>query len=237
MDAIFNVDRRNSALIALSMLQITLMLTANVLIYKLSIINGITMSVGSFIIPFVHVVLDIISERYGFQTAKKIIIISLACQLVFTIACGLLIKLPSPNFWHYQVAYDQVLGKLFRIFVGSLMGSLVGLYVNAKLISKWKILIKGKYFWLRSIGASAIGQLIFSVITITYDMYGIQPAHVIISIISASYTIKLIFTIVASTPAAFIVALLKIYDKTPSYEISINPFMRHKNPNEKIVEA
>jgi len=226
MSIIKPTDRHNNVLIALSMLQITLMLIAAVIIYKMVKIGPITMSAGSFVIPWVHVVLDIISERYGFHMAKKIIFFSLACQFIFAIVCVFLIMLPSPDFWHYQMAYDQVLGKLFRIFTGSLVGSLAGLYVNTRLISKWKMLINGKYFWLRSLGASAIGQLIFSVITITYDMYGIQPVHIIISIIAASYTTKLIFTVVASTPAAITVALLKIYDGVPSYGINVNPLTK-----------
>ncbi len=212
-----------SALLFLIMLYITLMLAANVVVYKLTTMWGIIVSVGSFVIPFVHVLLDIISERYGYPTAKKIILYSLTCQFIFAIVCASLILLPSPAFWHLQASYDQVLGKLLRVFTGSFLGTLVGLSVNAFIIEKYRIAVKGKYFWARSISASAAGQLIFSVITLTYDMYGIQPAKTIISVILASYVIKLIFTVIASLPAATVVVLLKIYEKTPNYQLNLNP--------------
>lgn len=220
----FENQYQYKALLFLTMLYITLMLAANVLIYKLVIIGGFIMSVGSFVIPCVHVLIDIISERYGYPVAKRMVFCGLGSQLIFALVCGFLITLPSPSFWHFQNAYDQVLGKSIRIFCGSFLGTFLGMLINLKLISKWKILIKGKYFWIRSLGSSAIGQLIFTVVTISYDMFGIQSAKTIISIITTSYIIKFIFTIVVATPAAFIVAFLKIYDKSPSYEINVNPF-------------
>jgi uncharacterized integral membrane protein (TIGR00697 family) len=235
MENSINFENQYKALPFLVMLYITLMLAANVLIYKLIIIGGFIMSVGSFVIPCVHVVIDIISERYGYTISKKIIFCGLISQLIFALICGFLITLPSPSFWHYQDAYDQVLGKSMRIFCGSFLGTFIGMFINLKLISKWKILIKGKYFWLRSLGASAAGQLIFTIITISYDMAGIQPAKTILGIILTSYVIKLIFTVIAATPAALTVSFLKTYEKISSYEVSVNPFknaiQKAENPN------
>ncbi len=222
------VNPQPSALTFLVMLYITCMLTANVVIYKLIVIGGMVMSVGSFVIPFVHVILDIIAERYGYAVSKKIIFYSLTCQLIFAMVCCFLILLPSPDFWHYQAAYDQVLGKLPRVFIGSFLGTLIGLFINAKIISRWKIIIRGKYFWLRSLGASGAGQLAFSIITLTYDMYGIQPASRIISIIVASYVIKMFVTAIAVMPAAVIVAILAISEKRKNDEVVLNPFRNAK---------
>jgi uncharacterized integral membrane protein (TIGR00697 family) len=213
----------------LIMLYITLMLAANVVIYKLIIINGMVFSAGLFLIPLVHVLLDIISERYGYDFAKKIIFSGLVCQLVFALFCSYLIMIPSPIFWHYQADYDQVLGKLMRVFMGSFFGTSIGMMINAKLIFKWKILVKGKYFWMRCIGASAVGQLLFSIITITYDLYGIQPLGTIVGIIIPSYFFKMLFTCFAATPASIIVALLKVYEGSPSYELNYNPFLNIKS--------
>lgn len=208
----------------LSMIYITLMCVASLVVYKLTTIGGFVVSVGSFIIPLVHLLLDIISERYGYEIAKKIILYGLICQFIFALICAYIIILPSPHFWHFQEAYDQILGKLPRVFIGSFLGTIIGLFLNAKLISKWKIFVKGRYFWIRSIGSSAAGQLIFSIIAITYDMYGVQPAQIIINVIFASYIIKLCFTLLAATPAAIIVSILKIYEKTPNFSNNINPF-------------
>ena len=218
----------NNLFYFLAMIQITLMLAAAVIIYKMININGIIFSAGSFIIPLAHVCLDIICERYGLKMAKKVIIASLFCQFMFAVICKLLIILPSPDSWHYQPAYDQVLGRLDRIFIGSFVGTLLGSFLNAKIISRWKILIKGRKFWLRSIGASAMGQFIFTIITLSYDLYGIQPYNTILSAIFTSYTIKLIFTPIAAIPAAIIVLILKKYEKIPNYAFSFNPFKNEK---------
>src|SRR5579862_8095932 len=130
------VKSQPNALTFLVMLYMTCMLIAYVVIYKLTTINTMIMSVGSFVIPLVHVILDIIAERYGYAVSKKIIFYSLTCQLIFAMVCYFLILLPSPDFWHYQAAYDQVLGKLPRVFVGSFLGTLIGLFINAQIISR-----------------------------------------------------------------------------------------------------
>jgi uncharacterized integral membrane protein (TIGR00697 family) len=213
----------------LIMLYVTLMLAANVVIYKLITFHDMVFSAGIFLIPLVHVVLDIILERYGYDFAKKIILLGLVCQCIFALFCSYLIMIPSPPFWHYQADYDQVLGKLMRVFIGSFLGTFIGMLINAKLISKWKVLVKGKYFWMRCIGASAVGQLLFSIITITYDMYGIQPLGTIIEIIIPSYFFKMLFTCFAATPASVIVAFLKVYEKLPNYELNYNPFKNNKS--------
>ncbi len=224
MESFDIVNNQYKALPFIIMLYITMLLAANVIVYKLVTIGTLTLSAGIFVIPLVHVLLDIISERYGYQFAKKIIFCSLVCQLIFALICTYLIVLPSPSFWHYQAAYDQVLGKLIRVFTGSFLGTAIGLSINAKLITKWKVLVKGRYFWLRSLGSSAIGQLFFSIITVSYDMYGIQSFETIVAIIVPSYFLKLLFTCIAITPASFIVAFLKVYEKTPNHEINFNPF-------------
>lgn len=214
------------ALTFLSMIYITLILTADVLIYKIAHVGSLTLTVGSLVTPFWFVMTDIIAEVYGYQIARRLIWSGIACGFLFTLVCVTLINFPSPETWPYQPAYDQVLGNLVRVFIGSIAGVIIGAFTNTYLITKWKILVHGKYFGLRSIGSSAIGQLAFTMITLSYDLFGMLPLHQIAQLIFISFTIKLILTALFAFPSSIVVYYLKklenidIYD----YKTNFNPF-------------
>jgi queuosine precursor transporter len=206
----------------LSMIYITFILSADVLIYKLIHVGSLVMTVGSFITPFWFVLADISAEVYGYQLTRRLIWSGILCGLVFTIIAASLIQLPSPEFWHYQPAYDQVLGKLPRIFIGSFAGVILGGFLNAYLISRWKILLHGKYFWLRSLGSSGTGQLVFTLVTVLFDLTGVVPIPKIIQIITISLIIKISVEILLTLPSMFLVKYLKQLEGIDVYDYNIN---------------
>jgi len=163
----------------LSMVYITIILAADVLIYKIAQVGSFTITVGSLVIPFWFIITDVIAEVYGYQLTRKLIWSGIICSILFTVVCATLIQLPSPVLWLHQVAYDQVLGQLPRVLFGYVVGVIAGGFVNTYLITKWKILTRGKYFFLRSIGSSGIGQLTFTIVTLSLDLSGIMPFSVI----------------------------------------------------------
>lgn len=210
----------------LSMLYITFVLAANVLIYKLIHIGSITMTVGSFVTPFWFITADIIAEVYGYQLARRLIWSGILCSFIFMGICFSLIHLPSPSFWQYQSAYNQVLGKLPRVFVGSILGIVIAAFMNSYFITKTKILVHGKYFWVRSVASSVTGQLIFTAITIVFDLMSTLPFHQILQFILISISIKIIITSIVALPSSFIVYYLKKLENIDVYDFdtNFNPF-------------
>lgn len=215
-------SKHYKALIFLSILYVSIMIAANVLIYRLTCIGELIISVGTFIIPFWYVLNDIITEVYGYQVIRRIIWSSLSCVFIFSLICILMIKLPTPPNWHYQHAYDLVLGNLFRVFFGMIIAVVVGSFLNTYLISKWKIFIKGRHFWLRSIGSSGIGQFLFTFIAIVFDLIGTVPMKTLVELIIISYIIKLIFTPLAALPSALIAQYLKKLEGIDIYDHDTN---------------
>lgn len=214
------------ALTLLSMIYITIILAADVLIYKISYINPITFSVGSLVTPFWFIISDIISEVYGYEECKKLIWSAIVCGFIFAIVCTLLIHLPAPTGWQYQPAYEQVLGKLFRVFIGSVVGIAVGAFMTTYLVQKWKILTQRKYFWFRAICASATGQLAFTIVTLLYDLIGIISINQISHLILISFSIKLFVAILLVYPATAVAFYLKKLEGIDvyNYNINFNPF-------------
>lgn len=210
----------------LAMIYITLILSADVLIYKIIHVGWLTMTVGSLVTPFWFMMTDIIAEVYGYQLTRRLIWAGIICGFVFMVICSSLIQLPSPFLWPYQSAYDQVLGKLPRVFLGSFLGIMAAAFANTYLLTKWKILVRGKYFWIRSIGSSAVGLLVFTIITLTYDLGGIVPISEIVEFISISCAIKFLIISILAAPSAIVAHYLKGLEDIDIYDhaTNFNPF-------------
>lgn len=203
------MSQSTKCLAPLSLFYLTVKIITLVLLYKIVILGNVITTASSLIIPLWFVTGDIIAEIYGYQCSKNIIWSALICQFILSFSCALMIKLPSPLWWHYQGAYDQVLGKLPRIAISSFIGISISALINAKLLTKWKILLYGRHFWLRSFFASAIGEFIFVIIAISMEFYGVTSLNTILKLILTSYLLKLFINLIMVIPASFITIAIK----------------------------
>lgn len=216
-------------LLPLSMLFITIMLTCVVLIYKPVKMWFGYASGATLFFPFWFVLSDVIAEIYGLRISKKILLTAFFCQLLFSLVCMLIIKLPAPLGWKYQPAFNLILGHLFRITICVIFTLSISGYINMYLITRWKILLKGKYFWMRSPCASILGEGIYSVITAFLTHYGMIPLADIPMIMAWAYLSKICATIVLTPFSSILCAFIKINEKVDVYDNSaLNPFRKNE---------
>jgi len=201
--------KADNGFIFFAMLSMTVMLSKGIFSYRLIELFGHVMQAGQLIVPFWFILSDIIAEVYGYKNARKIIYAGFVCQIIFSIVCRGLLQLPSPSFWKDSQAYQVVLGDMWRISLAVLCAFIISGFINIKLISKWKLLTNGRYFWLRSIGASGISEILFSILSTFIIQIGRQPIDIIVAIITASIVVKLIYSISFSIPANILVFYLK----------------------------
>lgn len=193
----------------LAVLSMMLMSLCGVLGNKLIATSIGTISAASLVSPFWFILGDIITEVYGYRESIRIYKVVILSQFLFSVICYVLIRLNSPPDWHGQAGYDLVLGNLVRMAVLQFIGMSIAWPLNAYLLARWKILTKGKYFWLRSIASSGIGMTLFSVISVTLSLIGVFDLYNIVTIVLISCVLKIIFSIFFSFPAALVVALIK----------------------------
>jgi uncharacterized integral membrane protein (TIGR00697 family) len=213
-------------LIFLIMLYMTIKLTTVVLIYKIITIGPFSASASTLIMPFWFVMGDVIAEVYGYKVARHVIWMALICQFIFAFACATLITLHAPSGWSHQEAYNQVLGKLPRVALASFLAIVSGAFINAYAISKWKILLRGKYFWLRSLVASSVGELVFTVVAYLTEFLGVTPLPDLLHLMIISYAIKLLLNPILVIPSSIAAFILKRLDNVDAYDFStnFNPF-------------
>jgi uncharacterized integral membrane protein (TIGR00697 family) len=211
---------------SLSMLYMTIKLITVLLIYKVIVVFGFSATASTLVMPFWFFLGDIITEVYGYKAARRLIWAAIFCQCIFALVCAGMIKLDSPIFWTGQAAYDQVLGKLPKVAFASSLAIMCGAFINAYALAKWKILLKGKYFWARSLGASSIGELIFTALAYLIEFSGIVPIPALVQLMMISFVVKLILGPLLVIPAMIITSILKKLEGIDVYDYctNFNPF-------------
>lgn len=210
----------------LSMLACTILLVCDIVVYKIVSLGPGLRPASALIYPITYYIGDIIAEVYGYQYARRTIWTMMACHLIFCILLYFSIMLPSPDSWEHQAAYDQVFGNILFTGIGSFVGIPAGYFVNAYLISKFKLRMHGKRFWLRSLVSTAIGQGVMHVITYTAQFLHIYTIAEVAHLIFSAWVFKCVYALVAVIPTTILVYFIKkkegvdVYD----YEVNYNPF-------------
>ena len=139
---------------------------------------------------------------------------------------ALTIHLPHPGYWHLAENFNQVLGGLPTLFAISFIAAPVSDFLNIYLLVKTKILFKGKYFIVRNVTASAIGELVDTVIigsllTMLYHWQGHQWM-----IMAVIYCVKLVYAFLSSIPALIVTRILKKHEgfDANDQDTNFNPF-------------
>lgn len=208
------------------MLYITIITIVSVLSNKIIILAGHITMAGTLFIPFWFVLSDIITEIYGYKISRQIIWLAFLCHFLFSILCTIGLNTPSPHFWHGQQAYNLVLGDLIRISASGLIAYIISGTINIYLLAKWKFLLRGRYFWLRSFFASTIGELIYTILAVIMIQYHVLTWAEMEKIIVTSYSIKIICNLLSMFPANMIVYFLRKSEIIPSRDDYINPFKK-----------
>jgi uncharacterized integral membrane protein (TIGR00697 family) len=207
------------------MFYITIKLITVLVIYKLVAIGSINTTAATIIIPLWFLTGDVISEVYGYDVSKQIIWSALICQFIFALICSSIIHLPSPSSFTHQAAYDHVLGNLPRVAFASFAAIVCGAFINAYTVAKWKVLLKGRLFWLRSLGASIIGEAVFVIISLGMEFFGVVPLSTLLQLILVSFTMKIALNPILVIPSSILTAWLKKIEKIDvyDYDLKFNP--------------
>lgn len=213
-------------MIFLTILYHTAVLGSIATAYKMVQIGDFITNGGLFIYPLTFTVADVVAEVYGYTYAKNMIWSSIICDYVFAFAVSYIVQLPSPPDWHNSEAYKVVLGHSVRFVFAGTCSILISGFVNVYLISKWKVLLKGRYFWLRSIASTAIGEIALNSIGLLIGFSGIESLSRILELGASMYICMLFYTLITATPLALIVMMLKYHEGVDAYDhdISYNPF-------------
>lgn len=209
-------------LVLLTILYATTQLTTIVLAYRLFQFGAFLEPGGILIFPLSYIIGDIITEVYGYKYMRQTIWATTLSIIIFSILVQAVINLPTPAFWTHASAYNDVLGANFRAAFANVIGTTAGGFLNVYALSKWKILVKGKHFALRSIASNMLGEAVATIMIATLLFIGKISTFQLIDMMVSMYIFKLIYVFVLAGPASFITMMLKQAEDHDPYDIGIN---------------
>lgn len=163
-------------LVFFSMLYMSIMICNVILTDRyVSLSKDIFVLGGTMTSPLIFILGDIIAELFGYKVAKQVIWCGFSCQAVFAIICELVTRAPYPAFFKDYYAYSFVFGPLLYLVMSSFVAFIISGLINIHIITRWKFLLRGRYFWLRSLGSSTIAEALYSVIAIMMMEVGSIP--------------------------------------------------------------
>lgn len=223
-------------LMLLVVLFITIYLATGMVQYRLvSITHSIYFSFAIFIYPLSYLICDLVTEVYGYQVSRQLI----WCGILAWILAGICVKLatftPYPLFWkHYANEYDYVMGSYLRYGLSSAFGVTAGQFLNAWMLSRCKVLMHGRYFWLRCVVSTILGDAITISIALFFIYYGDMSLSKIFAIIFNEIIVNIVYTAFMAIPAVFIANKLKRVERMDVYDsfVNFNPFKFAVNAKE-----
>ena len=197
----------DTPLIIVTAFFVTLYLVSNVMAVKvIGLFNIFSFDAGTITFPFAYMLGDVLTEVWGFRTAKKVIWMTFFCNIVMVVCTQIGVWLPSPEYLSETAsAYNHIFTYVPRIVIASLTGFLLGELSNAWIMEKIKQKTKGRRLWVRTIGSSMIGYVFDTLPFVLIAFLGVVSTRDLLLMMAFQYFSKLLIESCFGTPMAYAV--------------------------------
>ena len=192
-------------LMIVTALFVTLYLTSNIMAVKvIGFFNFFYFDAGTITFPFAYMLGDVLTELWGYRTAKRVIWLTFMCNVILVACTQVGVWLPSPDYLEgTATAYDAVFSYVPRIVLGSLAGFLCGELSNAWFMERIKMKTGERHLWVRTIGSSIVGYLADTLPFVLIAFAGVVSTHDLIMMLLTQYFMKLAIEAFFGTPMAY----------------------------------
>lgn len=184
------------------------LIVSNIIAGKTFDFFSFTLPCGVIIFPVIYIVNDVLAEVYGYQKAKRVILLGFFMNLVAVICYNITIIMPAPAFFTNSEAFSIVLGSTFRLLVASFAAYLAGSLLNAKVM----VVLKKKYedkLFLRCIASTLVGEGLDAIIFIFIGFMGTMPLEALLLMIVAQALFKTIYEIIIYPLTRYVIGHVK----------------------------
>lgn len=207
-----NRESGDMLLVVIASLFVTAYLVSNIMAVKvIGLFDLIYFDAGTVTFPFAYMLGDVLTEIWGYRTAKKVILLTFVCNIIMVICTQVGVWLPSPDYLEGTAqAYNSIFSYVPRIVIASLTGFLLGELSNAWLMEKIRLRSGERRLWVRTIGSSLVACLFDTVPFVLIAFAGVMPTRDILLMIALQYCMKTGIEAIFGTPMAYaIISFLK----------------------------
>jgi len=207
-----NREGGDMLLVIVAALFVTAYLVSNIMAVKvIGLFDLLYFDAGTITFPFAYMLGDLLTEIWGYRTAKKVILLTFLCNILMVICTQIGVWLPSPDYLDSAAhSYNTIFNYVPRIVIASLTGFLLGELSNAWLMEKIKVKLGESRLWIRTIGSSLVAYVFDTVPFVLIAFAGTLPARDILLMIALQYVMKIGIEALFGTPLAYkAIAMIK----------------------------
>lgn len=215
----------------LSMLFVAIFFVCDTTAFRMVKFFNYEVPLSGFIIPLIFGLGDIIAETYGYRVTMKVLSSGIICQLCYGIIMFLVLKAPSPIGNQLNASYNLAFQHILRTSLTSCASVTSGMLVNAIIISKLKIYMNGRRFWLRTLLSSGFSEIVLCTVAYFILFTGLKSLASILQIIFVVWIYKIAISFLINPVVAYFGGALKRAEQSDVYDIGVsyNPFGRSDN--------
>lgn len=218
-----NSEKISVPFLVLTVLFCTCLIASNLLETKILQIGSFSLTAGFIIFPVSYIINDCIAEVWGFKRMRLIIWLGFAMNFFIAIMGQIAVLLPAAPFWiENEPHFNFVFGLAPRIALASFIAFLVGSFLNAYVLSRMKVMSKGRYFSLRAIASTIVGEGADSIIFFPLAFGGLMPIHELGKLMLLQVLAKTLYEIIVLPITVRVVSYIKKVEKTDVFDDNIS---------------
>ncbi|KUM03884.1 queuosine precursor transporter [Chromobacterium subtsugae] len=208
-------------IVILSFLILISAIVSNLTSYKVIQIFGTEASLGTFTMPIILMLLNPIAEVYGKNRSNQILFATCLAEIVFAVSftalsqsqrdCGLLPLAERDHCAALNQSYVLISEHIVRGSISFALGCLIGSQFNTRFLLYLKRLWSSRFYFVRDVFSSVIGEVVYTAICFMIAFYGVFPFATIVKIFAFSLMFKFSSTVLLSWISQYIVQLLYRY--------------------------
>ena len=157
---------------------------------NLPVIGDWPFGAGILFFPVSYVIGDVLTEVYGYARARRVVWAGFAALAFMAFMSWVVVNLtPAPD-WTGQAAYETVFGATPRIVLASMLAFWAGEFANSFVLARMKLWTAGRHLWSRTIGSTAVGQGVDSLIFYPVAFYGTWSNELLLTVLVTQYALK-----------------------------------------------
>ena len=167
----------------------------NIEVLKCVTMFGFAMTLGNVLYGSTFLATDILSEQYGGKTARRAVLIGVACSVISTVIFQISLLFVPNEFDFASGAMKTIFALAPRICISSLLCYYLSNTIDTYLYDFIRRSTREKALWLRNNGSTLISQAIDSILFTLLAFGGMMPTSVLIELAISTYIAKVLVAI------------------------------------------
>ena len=198
------------------------LVAANLLETKVVQLGPIAVTAGLIVFPVSYIINDCIAEVWGFRKARLIIWMGFLMNFMAVALGQIAVALPAAPFWEGEAGFNFVFGMAPRIAAASLTAFLAGSFINAYVLSRMKVLSRGKNLSARAVLSTVAGESADSLLFFPLAFGGLMPVPELLKMMLVQVVLKTLYEVIILPVTVRVVRYIKRVDQSDVYDEHIS---------------